>query len=77
MWACFFGQRPTYGWLAAEGFAIDARVIEADARRARRVQGKLTVAPDDGDAHLATPMPDPDPTRNALSLQHRSRRLLG
>src|SRR5271163_1856136 len=35
------------GLVGGEGFAIDASVIEADARRNRRVDGKLTTLPDD------------------------------
>src|SRR2546429_9784559 len=34
------------GLVGGEGFAIDASVIEADARRTRRVEGKLTTLPD-------------------------------
>lgn len=34
------------GLVGGEGFAIDASVIEADARRNRRVDGKLTAMPD-------------------------------
>jgi transposase len=35
------------GLVGGEGFAIDASVIEADARRNRRVDGKLTALPSD------------------------------
>ena len=35
------------GLIGGEGFAIDASVIEADASRNRRVEGKLTALPDD------------------------------
>jgi transposase len=35
------------GLVGGEGFAIDASVIEADASRGRKVEGKLTTWPDD------------------------------
>lgn len=38
------------GLVGGEGFAIDASVIEADASRNRRVEGKLTALPDDEEA---------------------------
>src|SRR5665213_3257203 len=40
----------TAGLVSGEGFAIDASVIEADASRNHRIEGKLTALPDDAKA---------------------------
>jgi transposase len=42
------------GLVGGEGFAIDASVIEADARRNRRIDGKLTALP--SDQHATRPV---------------------